>query len=209
MKRAAGILALVAMVAAAAEPPSPQALSNDLVVARRALGDANWYTAERRAAAAAALPSLRAEARLQQGEREERRARFGCLRGQIVRIEQTRRVHAVIQRERGYGIIRREENGQGAGKGPTASNILRDLDMIRLNPTAAMLPEGLERAKPANKCELRFYVRLPKDKGDLLSGFAQSCEEQGEEKLFETKPMTLPALFEALKGIEDKFIMIL
>ncbi len=64
MKRAAGILALVAMVAAAAEPPSPQALSNDLVVARRALGDANWYTAERRAAAAAALPSLRAEARL-------------------------------------------------------------------------------------------------------------------------------------------------
>ncbi len=99
--------------------------------------------------------------------------------------------------------------GQGAGKLPTASNILRDLDMIRLNPTAAMLPEGLERAKPANKCELRFYVRLPKDKGDVLSGFAQSCEEKGEEKLFETKPMTLPALFEALKGIEDKFIMIL
>ena len=67
MKRAAGILALV-VVAAAAEPPSPQALSNDLVVARRALGDGNWYTAEHRAAAAAALPALRTEARLVQLE---------------------------------------------------------------------------------------------------------------------------------------------
>jgi len=68
VKRAAGILALVAVVAAVAEPPSPQALSNDLVVARRALGDGNWYTAEHRAAAAAALPSLRDEARLVQLE---------------------------------------------------------------------------------------------------------------------------------------------
>ena len=71
MKRLAGILALVALCAAAAEPPSPpspQVLSNDLVVARRALGDGNWYTAEHRAAAAATLPALREEARLVQLE---------------------------------------------------------------------------------------------------------------------------------------------
>ena len=58
MRWAAGIiLALVAAGVAAAEPPSPSALSNDLVVARRALGDGNWYTAEHRAAAAATLPA--------------------------------------------------------------------------------------------------------------------------------------------------------
>lgn len=69
MRWAAGIiLALVAAGVAAAEPPSPSALSNDLVVARRALGDGNWYTAERRAASAASLPALRTEARLVQLE---------------------------------------------------------------------------------------------------------------------------------------------
>ena len=71
MRVPAVFLALVALCAAAAEPPSPlspQALSNDLVVARRALGDGNWYTAEHRAAAASALPSLRDEARLVQLE---------------------------------------------------------------------------------------------------------------------------------------------
>ena len=48
-----------------AAPISPQAASNDLVVARRALGDGNWYTAEHRAENAAKLPALRTEARLQ------------------------------------------------------------------------------------------------------------------------------------------------
>ena len=67
MKRAAGILALVAFCAAGADAP-PSAASNDLVVARRALGDGNWYTAEHRAASAASLPALRTEARLVQLE---------------------------------------------------------------------------------------------------------------------------------------------
>ena len=51
-----------------AAPISPQAASNDLVVARRALGDGNWYTAEHRAENAAKLPALRTEARLVQLE---------------------------------------------------------------------------------------------------------------------------------------------
>ena len=51
-----------------AAPISPQAASNDLVVARRALGDGNWYTAEHRAENAAKLPVLRTEARLVQLE---------------------------------------------------------------------------------------------------------------------------------------------
>ena len=68
MRRMAAILALVAVCAAAAEPPSPPAASNDLVIARRALGDGNWYTAEHRAESAASLPALRTEARLVQLE---------------------------------------------------------------------------------------------------------------------------------------------
>lgn len=47
---------------------SPQAASNDLAVARCALGDGNWYTAEHRAENAARLPALRTEARLVQLE---------------------------------------------------------------------------------------------------------------------------------------------
>ncbi len=61
------ILALVAFCAAGADTP-PSAASNDLVIARRALGDGNWYTAEHRAASAASLPNLRTEARLVQLE---------------------------------------------------------------------------------------------------------------------------------------------
>ena len=63
MMRGGVLLALVAISCAAADVPSPAA-SNDLVVARRALGDGNWYTAEHRAENAAKLPSLRIEARL-------------------------------------------------------------------------------------------------------------------------------------------------
>ena len=49
-------------------PVSPQVASNDLVVARCALGDRNWYTAEHRAENASKLPALRTEARLVQLE---------------------------------------------------------------------------------------------------------------------------------------------
>lgn len=68
-------LALIAFAASAAfgavpvaVPVAPQVASNDLVVARRALGDGNWYTAEHRAENASKLPSLRTEARLVQIE---------------------------------------------------------------------------------------------------------------------------------------------
>ena len=67
MRWLAAILALVAFCVAGADTP-PSVASNDLVVARRALGDGNWYTAEHRAASAAALPALRTEARLVQLE---------------------------------------------------------------------------------------------------------------------------------------------
>ena len=64
-------LALFAAAAGAvsgAVQVSPQAASNDLAVARCALGDGNWYTAEHRAENASQLPSLRTEARLVQLE---------------------------------------------------------------------------------------------------------------------------------------------
>ena len=67
MRRLATILALVAFCVAGADAP-PSAASNDLVVARRALGDGNWYTAEQHAVSAASLPALRTEARLVQLE---------------------------------------------------------------------------------------------------------------------------------------------
>ena len=67
MRRLAAILALVAFCATGADT-QPAAVSNDLVIARRALDDGNWYTAEHRAASAASLPNLRAEARLVQLE---------------------------------------------------------------------------------------------------------------------------------------------
>ena len=66
MRWLAFLLALVAFGAAA--DTSTAAASNDLIVARRALGDGNWYTAEHRAASAASLPALRTEARLVQLE---------------------------------------------------------------------------------------------------------------------------------------------
>lgn len=64
--RASIFVLLLAGALAAAVPPS--ASSNDLVVARRALGDGLWQIAEKRALAAESVPSLRGEARLVQIE---------------------------------------------------------------------------------------------------------------------------------------------
>ena len=66
MRRAMVIFALVASCSAVAD--TPPVASNDLIVARRALGDGNWYTAERRAVAASSQPELRSESRLVQLE---------------------------------------------------------------------------------------------------------------------------------------------
>lgn len=71
MKLRLHILALFAIAAPAvfgAAAVSAQAASNELEIARRALGDENWYTAERRAGIASSLPGLRDEARLVQLE---------------------------------------------------------------------------------------------------------------------------------------------
>ena len=62
---------------------SPQAASNDLVVARRALGDGNWYTAEHRAENASKLPGLRTEARLVQLETLARSGRVAEIPARI------------------------------------------------------------------------------------------------------------------------------
>lgn len=64
----AGAAFVVAGAASGTAAVSPQAASNDLAVARCALGDGNWYTAEHRAENAARLPALRTEARLVQLE---------------------------------------------------------------------------------------------------------------------------------------------
>ena len=62
------LFAAAACAVSGAVQVSPQAASNDLAVARCALGDGNWYTAAHRAENASQLPSLRTEARLVQLE---------------------------------------------------------------------------------------------------------------------------------------------
>ncbi len=80
--------------------------------------------------------------------------------------------------------------GQGAGRYPTASAVLRDLSGICAGE-AAMFPAGCVNGSADNSAEAHaYYVRLPKDCAGALPAAKVLCED-GERTAVLTEPLSV------------------
>jgi len=92
--------------------------------------------------------------------------------------------------------------GQGAGRYPTASAVLRDLGCILMGKKA-MLPAGCVEAKADNAgAKHLYYVRLPEAMAELLPVETVEVEE-GIARVI-TKEMSVAEMHELAKKIREK-----
>ena len=77
--------------------------------------------------------------------------------------------------------------GQGAGRYPTASAVIRDLESI-LDGARRMLPEGTVRRDAVNKNEARYFLRLPEAFAERFPDAEILKKEDGSLRLL-TKPL--------------------
>ena len=85
--------------------------------------------------------------------------------------------------------------GQGAGRWPTASAVVRDLSCI-LQGQRTMMQAGCPRVKADNSaCSRAYYVRLPAQFADRLP--LKEVEKDGELLRAVTEPMPVSAMHEA------------
>lgn len=93
--------------------------------------------------------------------------------------------------------------GQGAGRWPTASAVLRDLSCI-LDGKRAMLAPACE-ASAADNSRLRqlYYVRLPQAMADMLPVEQAEISEEGTARVI-TKPISVLEMHTAAKKMREK-----
>ena len=83
-------------------------------------------------------------------------------------------------------------SGQGAGRYPTASAVVRDLQDI-LCGRKLMFPAGLQRGKvDPQACSHPYYVRLPAAFAEKIP--TESKEQDGDDVRIITPPMTVSAM---------------
>ena len=98
-------------------------------------------------------------------------------------------------------------SGQGAGKYPTANNIVRDLYCV-LQGEKRFFPETLKTQKAKTGAAHRFYLRVNKD--DFKApDIIESCREKGEYAVITTKPIGFDVLKDVLKDQKNYFVMLL
>lgn len=105
----------------------------------------------------------------------------------------------------GKNIGRFGFTGQGAGKMPTAANIIRDV----CSGSRTMLPAALYESQIKPVSMHAFYVRVPKAFGEEFNAVAEKIDILGEYIQVITKPVTFEELRALLKDIDDKFIMLM
>ena len=85
--------------------------------------------------------------------------------------------------------------GQGAGRWPTASAVIRDLSCI-LQGQRTMMQSGCPRVKADNSaCSHAYYVRLPARFQDRLP--LKESEKDGQLLRAVTEPLSVSAMHEA------------
>lgn len=92
--------------------------------------------------------------------------------------------------------------GQGAGRWPTASAVLRDLSAILTGERAMLSPACREGAADNGALKQLYYVRLPAAFAGLLD--AQSAESQGDTVRLITAPMSPVEMHAAAKKIREE-----
>lgn len=91
--------------------------------------------------------------------------------------------------------------GQGAGRWPTASAVVRDLSCI-LQGQRTMMQAGCPRVKADNSaCSRAYYVRLPAQFADRLP--LKEVEKDGELLRAVTEPMPVSAMHEAAAALRQ------
>ena len=90
--------------------------------------------------------------------------------------------------------------GQGAGRYPTASAVLRDLSGI-CEGEAAMFPADCVNGSADNSAAAHtYYVRLPKACGDLLP-VAEVLADDGEELRILTEKLSVQKMHESAAAL--------
>ena len=84
--------------------------------------------------------------------------------------------------------------GQGAGRWPTASAVLRDLDCILKGRLQMLSPACQEGSADNGACRHSYYVRLPSSLTGCFEAKSYS-ESDGTSELI-TKPMSVKAMHE-------------
>lgn len=96
--------------------------------------------------------------------------------------------------------------GQGAGRYPTASAVLRDLSDIRCG-RRAMFPEGLSAVQADNAdCFFRYYVRMSAAESSALP-FAE-YERRGDLLCGITDPISVTTMHESAAGLREAGVSI-
>lgn len=95
-------------------------------------------------------------------------------------------------------------SGQGAGKYPTAANVISDLMRI-ISGAKHMLPNGLSEIEKIESGEYRYYVRVSAEKADLLNAISEKSVIKDGWALIETKPVNHVSLINILNATGESF----
>ncbi len=92
--------------------------------------------------------------------------------------------------------------GQGAGRYPTASAVIRDLECLRFGQRVMMRGECREVSADNSGCICAYYVRLPKQFAAVLD--FESVEDGGDVIRAITKPISVKAMHEAVNKMRGE-----
>ncbi len=92
--------------------------------------------------------------------------------------------------------------GQGAGRYPTASAVIRDLECLRFGQRVMMRGECREVSADNSGCVCAYYVRLPKQFAAVLD--FESVEDGGDVIRAITKPISVKAMHEAVNKMRSE-----
>jgi len=95
-------------------------------------------------------------------------------------------------------------SGQGAGKYPTAANVLSDLMRI-ISGAKHMLPNGLREIGEIQSGEYRYYIRVADYKADLFKEFTEKTVFKDGWALIETKEIDHVSLLNTLNATGESF----
>lgn len=108
----------------------------------------------------------------------------------------------------GERIGRFSFSGQGAGKFPTAANIIRDIYDVSMGETS-MLPENTVSCKADTSAVHRFYLRVPSEFANNLNCIAEQVGNTDNYIQAETSPVSIKTIKELISDIPGSFVMII
>ncbi|MBQ6715711.1 MAG: homoserine dehydrogenase [Clostridia bacterium] len=95
-------------------------------------------------------------------------------------------------------------SGQGAGKYPTAANVIGDLTRI-ISGAKHMLPGKLSKAAQIGSGEYAYYVRVPEDKAEAFKDIACSVSLKDGYALIETNKVNHVSLLNTINATGESF----